>query len=148
MLDNTSGDYSSYTFPYQKPTRGDFAFWKDCIRSMTSASFTLPVALGTFISEGQLTRRWVTTADQNELYFCYEECGDDFFDIYARNHSRPDTRFGRQFEYLERKSGRPTYTHYVSIRDINPSVVCLHSYAPLPTAPPTATGFWDILHPL
>ena len=70
MLDNTSGDYSSYTFPYQKPTRGDFAFWKDCIRSMTSASFTLPVALGTFISEGQLPRRRVTTADQNELYFC------------------------------------------------------------------------------
>ena len=69
MIDNTSGDNSSYTFPYQKPTRGDFAFLKDSIRSMTSASFTLPVALGTFISEGQLTRRWVTTADQNELYF-------------------------------------------------------------------------------
>ena len=59
MLDNTPGDYLSYTFPYQKPTQGDFTFWKDCIRSMTSASFTLPVALGTFISEGQMNRRLV-----------------------------------------------------------------------------------------
>ena len=48
-----------------------------------------PSGTGTFISEGHLTRHWVTTADQDELYFCYEECGDDFFDIYARNHSRP-----------------------------------------------------------
>ena len=146
ILDDTSANYLSYTFPYQKPTRGDFTFWKDCIRSMISASFTLPAALGIFISEGYLTRCWVTTADQDELYFCYGECGDDFFDIYARNHSRPDTRYGRQFEYLEQKAGRPTYTHYASIRDVNPSAVGLHSYAPLPTAPPTPTGFWDILH--
>ena len=113
---------------------------------MTSASFTLPTELGLFIYVGHLNHRWCITISREELYFYYDKCVGEFFDIYVRNYSRPDTLYGQRFEYSERRAGRPVFVYYTSTRDVSPSAVCLHSYTPLPSTPPTPTGFWDILH--
>lgn len=95
MLDDLRGETSSITFPEESPTRSDFQYWRDCLRAITSASHTFGQVLGPYVAKSHVHHRWFVADDEGELFYRFEDNGENMHSVFAKEQAAYDTRFGR-----------------------------------------------------
>ena len=83
------------TFPEESPTRSDFQYWRDCLRAITSASHTFGQVLGPYVAKSHVHHRWFVADDEGELFYRFEDNGENMHSVFAKEQAAYDTRFGR-----------------------------------------------------
>ena len=135
---------SRYTFPKEKPTRTDFAFFDMAIKWISSPTLSLHHPLGDFISQGHLIRRWRSSPDGRFLSFS-DETNDSTVHIFGRDEHRRQTRYGQTYSRCQPTADSPPHNQFASVSRINEESVTLHSRATLSIPPPTPTDFRSVL---
>lgn len=135
---------SKRTFSHEQPTTADHKLWVRAIRHITSPAFLLSPPLGHFLGEPHVYSPWLSSNDENDLFYLNSDCTYDRFSKIAG--SRP----GRQAKYsmTGRVHDPPSSHKYASVDIASDSTVSLLSSANVfrPVAP--SLDFWDVLRDL
>ena len=135
---------SSRVFSVEKPTRSDFALFRQAILNITSHSLRLSPSLGPFIAQPHRPDVWFVSPCSQ---FLYHDKGDSSYIRYSCLSSRP-TRFGTKFGRPEHRSGLFPTTHRASVQVRSPDCVVLHSSAKVYVPSPVRRSFMQRLRAL
>ena len=95
--DHLRGISTKCRFPYEKPTRADFALWRDALTALTNGTRRIQCCLGRFLREPHTPYdwRWHDTADN--LYRHRDQDGARYTDVFVPDEGTRRTRQGRQY---------------------------------------------------
>ena len=128
--------HSWRVFSIERPTRRDFELWRQALRDVTSAQYSLESPLGRYLTFPHNSDDWFATTNESKLYRRKEE---NIFEVYSK---LPNSKTPRRPCYKLAESGqtrRDVNESVLKIATVLPSArdntVSLHSTATPPQAP-------------
>lgn len=134
---------SSRVWSYEEPTTSDYRLWQQAIRVIAHGRQRLPQPLGRFVGSPHIHNEWTCNEDRDRL--C-RRLSNGSFAIYTLSHPCRFTRSGLPFEFHHYDQSDPLLSLTASVLDDpSPTIIRLHSAAPIPSLTNPPVSFLAVL---